>query len=625
MPDPQGIVTWPGLTDFSAASYTCSWGITPSSAYIETVPGQNLSPTGILTFEYGGRMVLGLRDCILVQPQLQTDPDVWRVQILDRRWKWKYGHISGRYNVRGEDGKIPEINERTPRELAEMLLTEMGENVARSRARHLPNNLRPVCNWDYINPAVALARLCDECGFVVVFDPIRNRPELHLQGRGQRLPRAGAMNNSWGFNVRPKPRSIMCVGAPIRHEAKFRLEAVGKDTDDDWKPIDKLSYAPDGGWSNKNTQPPFYDGVESLTNKKAKELAIRTVYRSYRINRLAGAGHEQAANRFFLPTGPANNQMTRQHILPLSNQLVANVQILDDAGEVLYTRPSEAFIEGTYFVRDETASWFPIGEQPPATARDVDAATDEPNHYPYGFSIDLQLGIVHFNHWVCLPTDQEAADAEDGDVTALLQPAEMYLTCSWAYKDPDTGQPQRFNLQRNLPQAQGGGADTGPLLIFHNDIKRVVSYKYRSSNKKVGDRNKLTPPTESLTQVDERVDGFEHLGGAAGHIDNNPEMIAAANHYIDAKIASLQDSEGLDVEYNGLLRSLRPDGTIAQITWQCGGQAATTRVGRNTEPDISVPDFEFRRDDEKRKAWEVNFLDADVSPSPHFPSYDKTK
>ena len=71
------------------------------------------------------------------------------------------------------------------------------------------------------------------------------------------------------------------------------------------------------------------------------------------------------------------------------------------------------------------------------------------------------------------------------------------------------------------------------------------------------------------------------------------------------------------MEYNGLLRSILPDGAIAQITWQCGGQAATTRVGRNTEPDISVPDFDFRRDEEKRKAWDVNFTQDAPSLSPH--------
>ena len=204
------------------------------------------------------------------------------VRILDRRWKWQYGEISGRYNIREKEEEylIDPDTEKKPRQLATLLLAAMGE-VGYS-VDELPNDNRPQKHWVSANPANELYQLCDSLGCRVVLG-LDNRVRLRRVGSGASLPVLGIeISDSVGIDAQARPDSIKVVCGPTRYQARFFLEAVGKDVDGRIKFLDDLSYRPDDGWGAANVDGDF-DDVRDESRCAAQKLAILSVFKWYRI------------------------------------------------------------------------------------------------------------------------------------------------------------------------------------------------------------------------------------------------------------------------------------------------------------------------------------------------------
>ena len=158
---PTGNATFPGISVITAAQMTLSHGISPSSAIITTVPHTNfIAKVGDLTFTFGGETIT-FKDAIADQATFTQSGagQRWTVRVFDRRWRWRFGGISGRYNERTTNGLLnADIgNRQSPRDLALFLLDAMGEsNVDLSE---IPNRERIFVNWDDANPAVELAEI----------------------------------------------------------------------------------------------------------------------------------------------------------------------------------------------------------------------------------------------------------------------------------------------------------------------------------------------------------------------------------------------------------------------------------------------------------------------------------
>src|SRR5262249_10682006 len=155
MSAPQGVASFPGVNQLLDASITCVHGISPSVAVLTIVPQPGLTTEiGSLRFEFDS-LVLEVPDCKVDQGSIERNAggEIWRLSILDRRWRWRFGRISGSYNVRrddsslkrGENGTID--TERTPQELASLCLQAMGESDF--DVADLPNATRPSIEWDY--------------------------------------------------------------------------------------------------------------------------------------------------------------------------------------------------------------------------------------------------------------------------------------------------------------------------------------------------------------------------------------------------------------------------------------------------------------------------------------------
>ena len=124
MADPQGLFRFPGIDDFETADYTLSHGISPGVCTV-VMPVQTgfQAQGGTMRFTFGS-VSLEFRDCKIDRASFRMGADgkTWTLAILDRRWKWAWGEISGVYNTRFANGDVDPEREKTPQELAELCL-----------------------------------------------------------------------------------------------------------------------------------------------------------------------------------------------------------------------------------------------------------------------------------------------------------------------------------------------------------------------------------------------------------------------------------------------------------------------------------------------------------------------
>lgn len=443
MAAPQGLATFPGVTQITGADFTLSHGISPSVCLIRTVPHTRfIAEVGTLRFGFAN-LRLDFPEAALNTASLRIDQSGqrWSLQILDRRWKWAFGKIEGRYNVRRADGEIDPDTRKSPQELAKLLLQAMKEQ--RFDVSAMPDRSRPAVAWDHVTPAPQLAILCEQLGCRIVLN-LNNRVVIHRIGRGRDLPANGLeLNAGFGWASRRRPDSLIVIAGPRRFQSKLELEAVGEDTDGQIKLIDDLSYTPDNGWDGEISG--FFGGVTGTFKQDGKDienstLAEKTVWRWYRVKQIAGGG--------FVPPGFQGVVKSIDKILPLENGLL---QTERDASGVKRQLPP--IVKGVFW---------PFGFD--------HANTEVGALYDGDFQLDTQKGIVKFAKAV---TKLANPDAEDFKETE----PDLFLTVAYSVKDDKTGMPVRTTVERQLPGRRRG---TGPMLLQHPEIIQTTRQTYEN-------------------------------------------------------------------------------------------------------------------------------------------------
>jgi hypothetical protein len=290
MAAPQGIATFPGVNQIVDATYSLTHGISPSVATLTIAPQYNFTAAGgPLRFLFDGLYVT-LPDCRVDKHSFRRTArgEVWQLAIFDRRWKWMAagGRISGHFNLRKDDGTIRDGTEKTPQELATLLLEAMGES-GYSVAR-LPNLIRPQVEWDEADPPQELARLCDSVGCRVVLQG-DNTVGLWPLGTGAPLPSGYILEDSLTIDPPETPDKLTVVCGPTRYQVDLELEAVGKENDDDGtiKLVNGLAYKPAAGWAEQ--VPPWFDGVTGTQTRADskiiynRDVAAASVWKMYRV------------------------------------------------------------------------------------------------------------------------------------------------------------------------------------------------------------------------------------------------------------------------------------------------------------------------------------------------------
>lgn len=242
-------VTFPGLASILRGEIIITRGITPSAAVLLCVPedGVTLSP-GALTFNCNGSVEFP--DCLPLTNTLRKiklgGGWAWALVILDHRWRWASGSISGEYNRRLPNGAVDPDTQMTPSELADLCLEEMGE--AGYDTSEMPSNVYPYVLWDNLNPGLALKQVCEAVACEVCGGEIASVFVQPL-GTGQDLPSGGNPLHPPATMTRPnQPTRLVLYGGNNVYCHKLKASAVGLESDGTTKLINNLSYKPSGGW-----------------------------------------------------------------------------------------------------------------------------------------------------------------------------------------------------------------------------------------------------------------------------------------------------------------------------------------------------------------------------------------
>lgn len=562
MPERHGVVSYPGLVSFISGSYTVSHGISPGVVSI-VCPPQAVAPAagGPVTFS-DGLTVVTIPDCKLDSLNVVKDSsgERWILQLFDRRWRWReLGAAKGYYNQPDPHGILYPWTVATPRDLVEFCLFDMGETRYQI---DVPNSALPPINWDYQTPAVALQQLCDSLGCRIVYRLDTDSVLITPAGQGGPLPPGALYSDSPGLNLPERPDSIVCVGAPIRWQLRLRLEAVGRDWDGLYRPLDALSYKPANGWGA--SAPPYFANVtatDRLTRLQALDLAKQTVYRCYRLVNVDAEGTVGIQV-------PGVGTLTRREQLVLQDTKVEQVQpnpiderILDADGQRLRVHyydgfrrdvPAEAF--GSRFIGS-------VG---------VNHSTNKVQNTPLtskiqvDFSIDPTWQVVTFSEYVFKVVTTVLGS---GASQTTVEPANVFLETGCLVRDPDTHQVIRYERALDLGAPRFG---TKPLYVLHEDVQLNVIADY-----------------QQVTEDQYLLLGVRDLQAGQGF--SLAETLLRSSYYLAGAAARYRVTGAQTRIYNGLV-AIPLDGAIQQVTWVVGEpQGAQTTASLNTEHDPYVP------------------------------------
>lgn len=268
-----GIVSYAGVTNIRQISVARSRGIKPGTIQL-VLPFVPLvidtRPQPVILHDTQRTIILP--DCAFQDADfVYSNGEELVVNLLDYRWKWQFGQISGEYNEIAGGVIVPE-SKRNLRELAELCLDEMGV-VARD-VKLLPTNIYPTVSWDLDNPAQALESLVAEYGFSIC-PQINGKVVIAKNGVGLTLPDLRGQEIKRSFASKLIPDNIYIHAQPTAWEVSIPLGRAfaierkaakpNESVTESIVPLEEASYMPKSGWG---LEPPkgFPNVAETLVN-----------------------------------------------------------------------------------------------------------------------------------------------------------------------------------------------------------------------------------------------------------------------------------------------------------------------------------------------------------------------
>lgn len=610
----EAIVTYPGLSNIISFNYTRGHGISPGFAMITCTPQYDFpARMGTLRMQYGN-FAYEIKDCITDNLSFTFDESgqLWRLTMIDRRWKWRYGSISGRYNVRLPNGPVDKLDprtEKTPGELIKLLLDAMGE--ADALVGQLPEFLRPSIYWDHANPAQELANLCDQFGMSIVLRAdnrmaIFPRGFADLEGSSRTLefPPEGIIVDSGAYDPPELPDTVKFVCGPSRFQTDLPLDAVGDDIDGLVKPINELSYAPkkrDAG-GNLTNQPDWsrgdiisfenvplfnpgddYNGALWYNYVSPRELARASVFRKYRARAtIKISGGTKSGYRPRTIEGYDKKIKDLRLLLPLGAELV---EPTFDTVTGWY-QPLNCIVWGIFARQEGVRNSYDIGNfrgvdednvdyvdvKPPMVfqARDPDTGQlierlDATVIPPEEYSLDPDTGIFTFNarfFRFIAATDNE---------TRKRKPAILWARIAVTICDDETFVPHREEVEFNTSDIVGfqGSPKLGTkeFIIRDDDIFLRVEPTYSPGNPQTSAENPK---------------------------DNRDFIKKYARERVTAEMRKFQVLGPRYATYAGFIKA-DLTGDVCQVSYSLNQSGSTTSVSLNGEIAALVVSYSERR------------------------------
>lgn len=555
-------VTFPGILSVIRFTGTIAHGITPGVFILDVAP-QPTPPEliGELVIEYDGE-TLSFEDCRIVAGSYKKDGSgrVVQLTIEDWRWRWRFGVISGRYNVRepqsseiGGDRTIIPHTKKTTRELATLCFEEMGET--RYSVDSMPEDVFPEINWEVESAAGALAALCDLIGFRIV-PTGTNYTEIFPLGEGSPLP-ASPTRTDFVETIDPpeQPSELAVIGNGVEFQADFELEWLAEETDGTFVPIDEVSYKPAAGWHAAD----FPDFTSITTDDGHRELARQSVYRVARI-KIPDDGLEI----------PGYTDLTEDKIKrhdQLAN-LERQCETEQQHGIEVFKRP---YIYGA-FTGDANIG-DDVGDNTQTSPKPLETLTEQEAKectLTDSGSYDHDKNILHLSQAVFyIPT----ADEEINGVAVSAgtrQPAQLRYRVAVHIRAEDTGAIERYIRKRDYGPPPGSTTLTKAEVIRRDEI----TYRF------------VPTYEENFT-----VNSVRTIG--------RPEADKEADYYLNQREKQWINALQSEASYAGIFilpSGLPLDGAIQHIVYSGGVDSpATTRMSRNNEMKKYITPYKERR------------------------------
>lgn len=607
-------ITFNGLKAVLSGSFTIGPGVTPSRCTIYIAPQAEPIPiVGTLQiYDDTGGVIFP--DCHAQSLSVEVNGlTVWAVTLMDTRWRWAYGEISGEYNVRDARDRIIPAQVRTPQQLAKLLFTAMG--VAQVDLSKMPNTLFPEKRWDTANPARELQTLLEETGCLVTLGSA-NVVQVWPVGAGGFLPNDNTLIDLQQLYEVPDVPDVLCFrGGRDQYQLPLRCVPVAEEEDGRILDQNKVSYAPvmpaafpilqEHPWGLFD--PPFANAVFKeetdplKLQKKAvvRNLAAKWIFRAYRIS----LGYEDelpVVAEFLDENGNKLKEIIKDidRLLPLnSTRLLRTSPVPNDPLKLPDSTGPASVVYGRWQEYDSAVLATnldklrnPTKEQEEAEAKSLDARPfptgriDNPKNrfeiYNKGWSLDAERGIVFFAEPVyqALEIDLSGGDPFRDDLTGLRLkvPAVIYLLTSFGIRHDKTRAWVHREINRKLPGAKYG---TKP------------RYVYRA---------------ETAFQTWKNLYADDLISTNANQFD------ADANRYLDHEQKLLIGDKPASATYAGF-KKLYLDGAIRQITWFIDDAGyARTRASRNRdEPNVAETYQQKQLYDELAQLVSRNAKEAD--------------
>lgn len=549
-----GRITFGNVVGVEQISLTRSRGIQPSTIQF-VVPVVPQVPIGrsaplMLSDEINSFV---LNDCLVQSVDIDnTEGERYVVTLLDHRWRWAYGEISGQYNtIRG--GVILNSSKKKPKQLAEMCLKEMG--VTRYSIDQLPNDTFPEVTWDLENPAIALENLCSSLGCVIC-PQLDGLVKIYRQGSGARLPEMQGAEIRGSFKMVLAPDEIRMSADATVWEVSLKIDkpfgiertqaTAAKASVEQMVEIEKLSYKPPGGWGNEDPM--------AFPNVAARQYPDATLREQVRErDRIRGLASESIWKIFgfkfpFSLPGLPFKVVDVNQIIFLDDLLTQTIieYATPNQGTQYESRRQKPFVYGMYYDRKDTGK------------NNVEVFSHrwwENRHLIYdgGFSIDAERGVIVFG-------DPVYKYDRDPKAAARFSIPELYLRVAIAIKDPKTS-----NYVREVwKQPTGWRNGTKPKWVKKSDIRREVSVDPESG--------------EAYT-----------TGDTLKTVEKELEQYAK---YELEKLVPLDPQQG---SYSGFI-PIELDGCVEQVSYAITSDGETeTTASYGYEHSMVVPSYEERR------------------------------
>jgi hypothetical protein len=418
-------ITYPGIENISRWSYVRSRGIVPGTFILDAVPAALTAAPATLRITYGDRE-FEFPNMVATEETLLQASKVrgfnMKIHLRDHRWRWKFGSISGRYNVRLPNGLVDPTTAKTPAELATLCLQAMGE--ANFDVNRMPAGMWPPANWQGDNPAECLDKLCRYVACEIVCGEL-GRVEIWPLGMGSELPDGAFINPPWPLIPQNKPQAIVVRGGPTVFQSRLKLAAVARNAETSLPLTTLAPYAADVNGS------PF--SLPDIDTNQERTDAFQSVYKWFYTRTQADGTHTLPGSTTAISKG------TQYRLL---NTLIDS-----------WLNPDNMRVP---VIPGVLGKFWPYGS-------DADETTTIIN-YNGQFSIDAVRNLVTFP----LPV-------WNLDSTGTLKAPELYLNCAY-HVASITGELESF-------QAVGiVGGPIGTRVLHRPEIFYSVKHSYSVSN-----------------------------------------------------------------------------------------------------------------------------------------------